>query len=142
MGHHMSQTSNLISHFPALRPCLWSGLDSCIRTACPLGCPPPPAHIPRTHSPTPAHYSPPTRLSARITFIWQPREIFELCSMEHFMTFPLPSVFLQVCLCFCLMRRRWRQGVVPGFVRAAVWILWRSGLQIDQPLAWGAAIYY
>lgn len=28
MGHHMSQAPNLISHFPALRPCCWSGLDS------------------------------------------------------------------------------------------------------------------
>lgn len=28
MGHHMSQASNLISHFPALRPCCRSGLDS------------------------------------------------------------------------------------------------------------------
>lgn len=28
MGHHMSQAPNLISHFLALRPCCWSGLDS------------------------------------------------------------------------------------------------------------------
>lgn len=28
MGHHMSQAPNLISHFPALKPCCWSGLDS------------------------------------------------------------------------------------------------------------------
>lgn len=28
MGHHMSQASNLISHFPALGPCCRSGLDS------------------------------------------------------------------------------------------------------------------